>query len=104
MTHAPDCQVHRRHSPHVAEPDLHHIWPKGQGGPDVPANRVSICPTGHRNVHELLRLAFKYGGVELVPWEQRRLWPPAERRLARMGHRAIMGDPVTRRQLSGQAG
>jgi hypothetical protein len=26
------------------------------GGPDTPENRVSICPTGHTNVHHLIHL------------------------------------------------
>ncbi len=50
------CQVHRVHVPRCYDVDLHHVWPLGEGGPETPENTVRICPTGHRNVHELLRL------------------------------------------------
>jgi hypothetical protein len=49
------CAVHRYHWPPVRETVLHHMWPLGMGGPDVPANLVRICPTGHSNVHRAVR-------------------------------------------------
>lgn len=88
MSHAGSCQVHARHLPHVADVEVHHVWPRGQGGPDVPKNRVPICGTGHSNVHTLLRLAEKAGGVDAVVWELRRPFTPGERRLARIGYGA----------------
>lgn len=77
------CAVHTVHRPRVADIDVHHIWPVGMGGPDVPANRVVICPTGHRNIHELLREYVRLRGA--VPWELRRGFSPEERRLAQLG-------------------
>lgn len=51
------CSVHRSHgSAKPLELDSHHVWPLAMGGPDVVANRVWLCPNGHRNVHHLLRL------------------------------------------------
>jgi len=51
------CVLHKQHG--SAEPlaeEVHHIWPRAMGGPDIKENRVSICPTGHTNVHRLIHL------------------------------------------------
>jgi len=45
------CALHRYHSPIPVSHDLHHVIPRSMGGPDTAANIVSVCPTGHRNVH-----------------------------------------------------
>lgn len=49
------CLCSANHQPGVLELTIHHVWPLGEGGPDDPANEVSVCPTTHYNVHELLR-------------------------------------------------
>lgn len=54
LTSSP-CMLHRRHMPESHVNEIHHIWPLGEGGPDEAANRVVVCPTGHYNVHRLLR-------------------------------------------------
>lgn len=77
------CVVHASHCPSVHEPDHHHIWPQGEGGPDVAQNLVVVCPTGHRNIHELIREYEAAGGVPT--WEVLRRWNPAERALALRG-------------------
>ena len=64
--------------------DEHHIWPKGLGGPDTDANLITICPNGHRAVHEYLRLLQKGGGK--VPWLERRKFGRKVRRLAERGY------------------
>lgn len=49
------CALHRDHG--TARPirgQIHHIWPRGAGGPDVPGNRAEVCPTGHANVHAVM--------------------------------------------------
>ena len=83
MSHTDDqgCEIHRSHSPNVHEPDVHHVWPRYAGGPDVADNRIVLCPTGHRNVHELIREYEKYDGEP--PWSVRQHYGPAERWLAR---------------------
>lgn len=48
------CVVHGYHYPNITVPDVHHIWPKEFGGPDIPSNKVTVCPTGHRNIHEYI--------------------------------------------------
>ena len=50
------CLCSDAHRPLVLEYEHHHVWPKGMGGPDVPANLVWLCPTTHTNAHELMRL------------------------------------------------
>jgi hypothetical protein len=49
------CSVHGWHRPPVRESVAHHRWPRGMGGPDVPANLVRVCPTGHANIHRAIR-------------------------------------------------
>lgn len=80
----PPCAVHLTHSPRDHVPEVHHIWPQGMGGPDTARNRVSICATGHNNVHHLLALWVKTGGEP--PWSVRRSYTPAERALAERGY------------------
>ena len=78
-----DCTVHAAHAPHVAGTDRHHIWPQGDGGPDVEANVVVICPTGHRNLHELLEAYRRAAGAP--HWSVLQHFGKAERELARRG-------------------
>lgn len=99
--HSADCTVHAEHAPRVNHPEVHHVWPVGMGGPDVPENRVPLCPTGHTNVHDLLRAALKGTGVDDLPWEYRRRFHYGERELARTGYFAVMGDPDVRKGLGG---
>jgi hypothetical protein len=49
------CEIHKYHWPPVRETVLHHRHPLGMGGPDVKANLVRICPTGHSNTHRAIR-------------------------------------------------
>lgn len=87
MAHAGTCEVHADHRPRVSDVDVHHVWPTGMGGPDVPANRVDVCPTGHRNVHTLLRAWLRAGGPP--PWPVRQAFHPVERDLAELGYRRV---------------
>ena len=79
------CQVHKYHSPHISMPDVHHIWPKSEGGPDIEANRITVCPTGHRNIHELLSLFHKNDGK--VSWPIMSHYGSAERFYAQYGYK-----------------
>lgn len=49
------CAAHGSHRPLNLSTQRHHIWPLGMGGPDEPDNIVTLCPTGHVNVHLLLK-------------------------------------------------
>lgn len=68
--------------------EVHHIWPKGAGGPDVAANKVTICANAHSSTHDLLLKMLKAGTVKL-PWTVRRLYGRKVRRLAVAGYTAI---------------
>lgn len=78
------CVVHGDHHPRMASGDLHHIWPEGMGGPDIPENWVFLCPTGHRNVHSLLAWFIRSGGFPT--WDVLRRYHPNERKLALHGY------------------
>jgi len=50
-----DCALHKDHgSARPITGVVHHVQPRGAGGPDVESNRVHICPTGHYNVHAVM--------------------------------------------------
>lgn len=49
------CALHVTHGAAVSRRGaVHHIQPQGAGGPDVPENRITICETGHANLHDLM--------------------------------------------------
>lgn len=104
MTHRGDpvCHLHGAgytHRPGYYDVDGHHVWPLGMGGPDVDANLVTTCQTGHANTHRLLALYVKHQGS--VPYAIRRTFALAEQAYARLGYQAVMGDPEARRALGG---
>lgn len=104
MTHAGDvCLLHPpgyTHRPASWDVEVHHVWSVGTGGPDVPANELDSCPTGHSNVHALVRLALRASGVDSLPWDLRRRFTFEERHYARLGHLATVGDLEVRALLS----
>lgn len=53
------CLCVAEHRPGALTGEVHHIWPKGMGGPDVEANRVFLCSNAHTNVHDILRYMVK---------------------------------------------
>lgn len=64
------CECVKVHRPTPTELHAHHVWPKGEGGPDVRANLVYICPTTHSSIHKLWRLMDHYHG-DVPPGERR---------------------------------
>lgn len=64
------CDLHQYHSPEVVSFDIHHVIPKSMGGPDTQDNKAVVCPTGHRNVHTLLRVFASVGpdAADRVSW------------------------------------
>ena len=73
-----ECAVHK-HDEWVPV-NAHHVWPVGMGGPDVPANRVTVCMNGHGQIHAYLDLLIRHG--EGVPWEIRKHFGSAVRSFA----------------------
>jgi hypothetical protein len=80
------CAVHRHLT--LVPLQVHHVHPLGRGGPDVPANRVTVCANAHGSIHALLDLLLKSGG--LVPWTIRRRYGVGVRRYAAAGLAAIL--------------
>lgn len=54
LTTSKPCEIHKTHVPKSHVNHVHHIWPLGDGGPNVAENRIVVCPTGHMNIHSLL--------------------------------------------------
>ena len=81
MKHA-ECSVHRHREGVPIE--VHHVWPKGLGGPNVAANRVPLCANGHGEVHEYLALLVKGEGA--VPWRTKLKYGYKVRRVAKLGY------------------
>lgn len=67
----------------------HHIWPLGEGGPNVKPNKVRICANAHSATHDLLAKMLKAGSGS-VPWPVRRRYGRKVRRLAAAGYQAIL--------------
>lgn len=84
------CLVHK-HDEWVPLND-HHIWPVGMGGPNIAANKITVCTNGHYMIHEFLRLLIKYAGE--VPWTIAQHFGPKVRSYARIGWQKA-GSPVT---------
>lgn len=88
------CSIHKQHRPGIRRSDgsetteVHHIWPTGEGGPDVPRNRVRVCPNGHSRIHELLNALLRGGGA--LPAGMAGRYHPREREIAMRGYRAVV--------------
>lgn len=87
LTTAEPCQVHNKHIPSSHVNEHHHTWPRGEGGPDIPANVVVVCATGHNNIHQLIRLFKVHKGA--VPYSELRAFSTGEREYARLGYERI---------------
>ncbi len=57
------------------------MWPLGDGGPNIAANRVVTCANGHNSIHSLIDL-YRRGPVL---GEVTRRYTAEERRLAQLG-------------------
>lgn len=84
---AAPCIVHNQHSPHSHVNEIHHVWPKGEGGPDIPENRIVVCATGHNSIHQLLNQFKAHKGD--VPYAVLRTYSFGERKYARLGYDRI---------------
>ena len=66
------CALGGLHRPVPLRGAVHHVWPRGAGGPDVAENRVDCCETHHANQHVIMwelahgRPAPKCGRAELA--------------------------------------
>jgi hypothetical protein len=82
------CTFHRKHEPRSHVNEIHHVWPLGHGGPDIPENRVVICATGHNSVHQIIsELILGHGNMS---WAALRAYGKDERDLAKLGYDRIV--------------
>lgn len=70
--------------------EVHHVWPLGDGGPNIAANRVALCSNAHSAAHDLLDKMRK-GPVE---WAVRRHYGGRVRLVAETGWAAIQQKKV----------
>lgn len=56
------CLCVKNHSPEPKRLNVHHIYPKGHGGPSTHDNLITICPNTHNNTHELLDYMLDHNG------------------------------------------
>lgn len=69
------CVCVTQHRPKPVILHSHHVWPLGEGGPDIQANLLWLCPTSHSAVHELWRLTVKAAKAGVpISWRERRLF------------------------------
>lgn len=77
------CPCVDRHSPVPRELHRHHVWPLGEGGPDVAENLRWLCPSTHSNVHRLWR---EYAKLRTTPpWAVLRQYNAYTRQLVAAG-------------------
>jgi hypothetical protein len=81
------CQIHKRHIPEPHVNHRHHVWPKGDGGPDIEDNIIAVCPTGHYSIHHLIAEFKLYSGK--VPYSVLRQYSLGERQYAELGYKRM---------------
>jgi hypothetical protein len=82
------CQVHKKHIPEPHQNHRHHVYPLGHGGPDIEDNIIAVCPTGHANIHMLLKDFLLHMGN--VPYSILRRYSHGERKAAELGYKRIV--------------
>lgn len=81
-----ECFAHRHRDDVPLE--AHHVWPLGDGGPNIAANRVMVCSNAHSATHDLLAKMRK-AKTGRVSWLVRIRYGARVRRLAAAGYAAI---------------
>lgn len=86
------CWAHRHRDDVPLE--VHHVWPLGNGGPNIAANKVTICSNAHSAAHDLLAKMLK-ADTPRIPWKVRIRYGYRVRRIATAGFTAIKTRRVT---------
>lgn len=81
-----NCWAHKHRE--LVPIEVHHVWPVGNGGPNVKENKVSLCANAHSSTHDLLARMVK-ADTDGLPWLVRRRYGRKVRRLASAGLQAI---------------
>jgi hypothetical protein len=85
------CKVHGYHYPSPIRTVVHHIFPQEWGGKTIAENLVTVCDTGHYNIHAILADLVVHQGVQVDTKGTR-----TERALAFQGYRqwVVNGKPA----------
>jgi hypothetical protein len=83
-----NCWAHKHRE--LVPIEVHHVFPLGDGGPNVAANKVPICSNAHSSAHDLLDKMRKGP----VPWPVRRRYGVRVRHIAATGWEAIQRQEV----------
>jgi hypothetical protein len=81
------CILHKHHIPTPRVNHEHHVWPLGDGGPNIPENKIVVCPTGHYNIHALLDQLRRHRGEP--PYTVLSMFAVKERAYAKLGYQRI---------------
>lgn len=74
--------------------ESHHVWPLGDGGPNIPENRINVCANGHYSIHAYLDLLIKNGGDP--SWATAKHFSSDVRYFAHKGYAQIVAHNVVR--------
>jgi hypothetical protein len=74
------CVCVAAHYPSAYVPTRHHIIPQSWGGPSVPENMATICPSTHTAVHRLIDEYVRHKGDP--GWDVRKHFSSYQRELA----------------------
>lgn len=91
-TTAEPCQIHLVHRPLSHQNHIHHIWPKGMGGPNIPENTVISCATGHFSIHLILKEWVRLDGKPDKSFLK--TYTRGERKYAEMGYRRFKAKAI----------
>lgn len=92
MAMGTNCWAHRHRE--LVPIEIHHVWPLGNGGPNIPSNKVAVCANAHSSAHDLLDKMMHAQTIHL-PLTVQRLYGWKVRRVARAGYLAIVTRQVT---------
>jgi hypothetical protein len=82
-----NCWAHKHRE--LVPIEVHHVWPVGNGGPNVKENKVSLCANAHSFHSRSAGEDGEGGHRRAVPWLVRRRYGRKVRRLASAGFQAI---------------
>lgn len=78
MARGYNCGAHKH--TYIVPIEVHHIWPSGYHGPDIPENRIALCANAHSDVHYLLEAMLRGKKID------KRKFGPVVRVLAQKGY------------------
>jgi hypothetical protein len=90
MGHECVCHIHEVMVPM----ERHHVWPLGDGGPNIESNLITVCCNAHYSIHAFLDMLWRNNGI--VPWTTARQYGKRVRDYAYSGYRQAIAAGVDR--------